>query len=286
MVQSWHRIHYPHQELAMTVAAFAAFNPALTLAKAASRGCFGNAAFDPANPTNASTSMQGGKVAFENDNYRITMGDDNTVDVYNKNTGENYLAWGDPHMNIDGQHTFDFWGTTTLSLDDGTKLTIETTPWVHNPEMTLSSKVTITSGDYAVQISGIDSNQVGDLKFEEGKGWGRIADLLVADGNVLYENPFGKGFLGLDGGQLQKVDQNYINKTDLSKSANLQARAADAFAQMAGLLSVGFAGSFLGALRAVAGDSESNTRSNQNNSFALLMGRGAGAALWLAALTR
>ena len=247
--------------------------------------------FDPANPTNASTSMQAGKVCFENDNYRITMGDDNTVNIYNKNTGESYLAWGDPHMNVDGQHAFDFWGTTTLSLDDGTKVTIETTPWLNNPEMTLSSKVTITSGDYAVQVSGIDTNQIGDLKFEEGKGWGGLADLLVADGNVIYENPFGKGFLGLEGGQIQQVDQGYINKTDLSKSANLQALAADAFAQMVGLLSVGFMGSFMGALRAaVSGEGDSSPRvgikgdPNVNAAFAMLLGRDAGQAIWLAAI--
>ncbi len=268
----------------MTVAAF---SPSST-----AQSCFcGKPGFDPANPTNASTSMQGGKVCFENDNYRITMGDDNTVNIYNKNTCENYQAWGDPHMNVDGKHAFDFWGTTTLSLDDGTKVTIETTPWQNNPEMTLSSKVTITSGDYAVQVSGIDTNKVGDLKFEEGKGWGGLTDLMVADGNVIYENPFGKGFLGLDGGQIQKVDQSYINKTDLSKSANLQARALDAFAQMAGLLSVGFAGSFLSALRsAVGGDSDSGSRAssrsgfNDTAAFMMLMGRDSDKPHWLAAV--
>jgi len=76
------------------------------------------------NPSNASTVMVGGKVQFENDNYRITMGDNNEVIIKNKNTGEEYKAWGDPHVNIDGKHAFDFWGTTTFSLDDGTKVTI------------------------------------------------------------------------------------------------------------------------------------------------------------------
>ncbi len=265
----------------MTVAAY-------TPTSAAQTNFCGTPGFDPANPTNASTSMQAGKVCFENDNYRITMGDDNTVNIHNKNTGETYQAWGDPHMNVDGEHAFDFWGTTTLALDDGTKVTIETTPWQNNPEMTLSSKVTITNGDYAVQVSGVDTNKVGDLAFEEGKGWGGLTDLMVADGNVLYENPFGKGFLGLEGGQIQKVDQTYINKTDLSKSANLQARAADAFAQMAGLMSVGFAGSFLSALRAVAGDADSSSSNKgagfeESLAFMLLLGRAAKSPLWLGA---
>lgn len=198
-----------------------------------------------------STTMQGGKVCFENANYRITAGDDNTVHVYNKNTGEDYLVHGDPHVNVDGQHAFDFWGTTTFVLDDGTKLTIETTPWAGNPEMTLASTVTITSGDYAVQITGIDSNRCGDLAFEEARGWGDLADAVVADGNTIYENPFGSGFLGLAGG-LQRVDQGYINRTDLEKGGAIEQRFLDAFRAMSGLVAIGFVGGFLSGMLAAA----------------------------------
>ena len=212
---------------------------------------------DPvSNPTNASTSMVGGKVCFENDNYRITMGDDNSVHIFNKNTGENYLAWGDPHMQVDGQQAFDFWGTTTLALEDGTKVTIETTPWANNPAMTLSSKVTITNGDYGVQVTGVDSNQVGDLAFEEAKGFGELADAVVDDGNLLHENPFGKGFLGVDdSGSLRPVDQQYINETDLKKGGALEQRFAPAFQAMIGLMAVAFVGRFLDALAGNAGSS-------------------------------
>lgn len=200
-----------------------------------------------ANPTNAHTEMVGGKVQFENDNYRITAGDDNTVTIHNKNTGETYQAWGDPHMNIDGKHSFDFWGTTTLQLDDGTKVTIDTTPWANNPEMTLSSKVTITNGDYGVQISGVDTNKTGDLKFDEAPHHGGLLDALVSDGNVLHENPAGKGFLGVDGdGRIRAVDQKYINETDLMKGGKLQQQAANAFQGLAGLLAVTFIGGFIG----------------------------------------
>ena len=191
---------------------------------------------DPvSNPTNAGTRMVGGKVCFENDNYRITMGDDNSVHIFNKNTGENYLARGDPHLQVDGQQAFDFWGTTTLALEDGTRVTIETTPWVNNPAMTLSSKVTITNADYGVQVTGVDSNQVGDLAFEEAKGYGELADAVVDDGNVLYENRVGKGFLGVDdAGSLRPVDQQYINETDLKKGGVLEQRFAPAFQSMVG----------------------------------------------------
>ena len=127
-------------------------------------GCFPTTS--ETNPTNARTSMQGGKAVFENDNYTITMGDDNSVFIRNKATGETYEAWGDPHMNIDGRHEWDFWGTTTLQLEDGTKVTIETTPWEQNTSMTLSSRVTITNGDYGVQVSGIDTGAPGSPRGE------------------------------------------------------------------------------------------------------------------------
>jgi Ca2+-binding RTX toxin-like protein len=210
------------------------------------------------NPTNASTTMQGGKAVFENDNYRITAGDDNNVHITNKHTGETYEAWGDPHMKIDGQQAFDFWGTTTLNLEDGTKVTIETTPWANNPEMTLSSRVTITNGDYGAQISGIDTNQAGDLKIDEAKGWGGTLDAVVDDGNAMHENPNGQGFVAFDReGRLRNVDQQFINETDLKKGGadnkdvadnRLQQQAEQAFKMLEGLLSISFLGGFLSGL--------------------------------------
>lgn len=244
------------------------------------------------NPTNANTTMTGGKVQFENDNYRITMGDDNTVTIHNKNTGETYQAWGDPHMNIDGKHAFDFWGTTTFALDDGTKVTIETTPWANNPEMTLSSKVTITNGDYGVQVSGVDTNQVGDLKFEEAEGLGQLTDLVVADGNTLYENTYGSGFMGIDSqGKLRQVDQQFINETDLKKGGALQARAGEMFKAFAGLMAISFLGGFLQALRGDhcgtdGASAPTGARGPQldNGGFLMAMTRANQAMSWFAAV--
>lgn len=207
---------------------------------------------DGINPTHATTTMQGGKAVFENDNYTITMGDDNTVTIRNKHTGETYQAWGDPHMNIDGKHEWDFWGTTTLQLEDGTKVTIETTPWERNESMTLSSRVTITSGDYGVQVSGIDTNCVGDLRIDEAPRFGNTLDAVVGDGNVLHENPAGKGFLAIDSqGRIRAVDQAYINETDLMKGGadRVADRYADAFRLLASLVSISVIGGFLDVLR-------------------------------------
>jgi hypothetical protein len=225
-----------------------------------------SAPVDTSNPTHASTSMVGGKAVFENDNYRITAGDNNEVRIFNKKTGEDYKIWGDPHVNIDGQHAFDFWGTTTFALEDGTKVTIETTPWNGNSSMTLASTVNITNGDYGVQITGVDTNKVGDLKINEAAGWGEVLDWTHDDGNVLQENPAGKGFLAVDAqGTIHKVDQAYINKTDLKLNAAATKPqepafqpaaefARNLFAMFSGLLSASFSGAFLSALASAGND--------------------------------
>lgn len=238
------------------------------------------AAVDPSNPTNASTHMSGGKAVFENDNYRITAGDDNNVNIFNKKTGETTNIWGDPHVSIDGKHAFDFWGTTTFKLEDGTKVTIETVDAGNN--MTLASKVNITNGDYGVQISGVDTRTVGDLKINEAKGYGEVLDWTHDDGNVLQENPAGAGYLGVDAnGNIQKVDQAYINKTDLKLNpgvdATTQTRAGDFARDLIGmfssLLSVSFSGAFLGAL-ASAGDNEAREpRTRDAHRFSLTVFR-------------
>lgn len=242
-------------------------------------------AVNTSNPTNASTQMVGGKAVFENDNYRITAGDDNQVLIYNKNNGETTRIWGDPHVDINGKHAFDFWGTTTFALEDGTKVTIETVTAGSN-NMTLASTVNITNGDYGVQISGVDTHKRGDLKINEAAGWGEVLDWTHDDGNVLQENPGGAGYLAVDAqGKIQKVDQNYINKTDLLKNPGLdpatQQRAGE-FAQnlfnaFSGLLSLSFSGAFLGALGAAfdSGDKPraSDTATRDAHRFSLTVFR-------------
>jgi uncharacterized Zn-binding protein involved in type VI secretion len=194
------------------------------------------------NPTHASTVMEAGKVKFENDNYRITAGDNDDVTIFDKHTGETTNVAGDPHVAINGKHAFDFWGTTTFALKDGTKVTIETTPYAKNPAATLSSKVTITNGEYGVQITGVDSNKHGDLKFEEGKGWGKAIDAVVDDGNIIYAKQ-GGGYEGVDNaGHVRNVDQNFINETDLTKGGAFKAHMGGFFDKLSSLLSIALSG--------------------------------------------
>lgn len=201
-------------------------------------------------PVDAPTTQRtaDGSVRFENANYRITAGDNNEVLIHNKNTGETYRVWGDPHVEIDGQHAFDFWGQTTFVLDDGTKVTIGTTPWEGGDNgATVASEVTITDGDYTVEINGVDTNTKGDLGFREYHGVAaKLAELAERDGNTVYENENGKGFFVVDdNGNIRNVDQAFINETDEVKQGGqdfLQAYA-EMLQMFSGLLSIVFSGS-------------------------------------------
>jgi hypothetical protein len=203
-----------------------------------------------------------GKVQFENDHYRITADDNNEVMIHNKDTGENYRIWGDPHVEVDGQHAFDFWGQTTFVLDDGTKVTIATTPWADgNNGATVASQVTILDGggQYGVQIEGVDSNTHGDLGFVDvdvAGGDGHL-ETSVAQGNVLRENSDGSGFVAVDGdGRLRGVDQAFINATDEVKQrgSTMLAELGSMFQGFSGVMSMSLSGVFLSLLSDGEGD--------------------------------
>ncbi len=218
-----------------------------------------------------------GNVDFENKNYSVKVGDTGEINITNKQTGESYKVWGDPHVDVDGKHAFDFKGTTTLDLDDGTKITIDTTPWKGQNGATIASKVTIVDGqsDYAVQINGVDDNKTGDLTFNEtSKGW--LMDAMVDDGNTLHENPAGTGFVAMDDrGNPQKVDQKWIDKTDLManpKSADDTKLNADMdklvnqFAKLinifTGIVAIRFLGQMLSGM---GGDTKAHAQPHSHN---------------------
>jgi hypothetical protein len=177
--------------------------------------------FDPAqsNPTGASTRWDGGRATFENASYLISVGDDETVLVANLASGESYLAWSPPQLWVDGEHAFDFFGTTTLLLEDGTKLTIETQPLADDPLATAANKVVITNHDYGVEVFGLSrAAPAGSLGFVETLAYGWLLDAVVGDGNTIVEQAAGPGFVGdADGdGQWEPVDMTYIEATDMA----------------------------------------------------------------------
>lgn len=161
---------------------------------------------------------KGNEFFYENRNYDIRLTDTGTVHINNKATGEDYRIWGDPHVDIDGKRAFDFYGDTTFQLEDGTKVTIETKPAHDNAKVTYASTVTITDGTtgQTTQVTGVDPFTRGDLAVSHHVHDAARVEARANDGNVIRENPFGAGFLGVDGnGRIGVVvDQQYINLTD------------------------------------------------------------------------
>jgi len=157
--------------------------------------------------------QNGGSAHIDLGNYTLDLDESNSQFILtNKQTGETTKVWGDPHMVVDGKAVGDFYGTTTLNLDDGTKITINTTPYNAGNGMTLSSELVITQGSKAMVVQGLDQNTLGDLKIGQVANGGQFVDAINNDGVDIYENPQGGGWLQMNsGGYLQTVDANFLS---------------------------------------------------------------------------
>lgn len=128
------------------------------------------------------------------DGYTLQLDERNSeIVIKNAETGETTRIWGDPHVDVDGKRAFDFWGTTTFELENGTKITIDTEEWSKNPDAFLASKVTITKGDQAIVVEGLSQNDLGDLSLSMSNN-GEMIDMMTRDGFVLDENASGSGW--------------------------------------------------------------------------------------------
>ena len=136
------------------------------------------------------------------DGYSLELNENNSeITVRNANTGETTKIWGDPHVDVDGKHAFDFWGTTTFTLGNGAKITINTEPFAGNPNAFVASQVVITKGEQSVTVNGISQNATGDLSVTMGNN-GRALDAATRDGYALTENKAGAGWLAQGGGHV------------------------------------------------------------------------------------
>jgi hypothetical protein len=146
----------------------------------------------------------------------IDLGDGNRLEIdernsqmtiVNENTGERTRIWGDPHVEIDGKQAYDFWGTTTFTLENGTKITINTEQWKGNPNAYVASQVVITKGDNAIIIDGISQNTLGDLSVSMSQD-GQSIDNATRDGFTLHENASGGGWRTENGSIATQKDLN------------------------------------------------------------------------------
>jgi hypothetical protein len=152
--------------------------------------------FQPAPDAQWTASLQGeGQAAVDlGDGYSLDIDENNSqILITNAETGETTRIWGDPHVDVDGKHVYDFWGKTTFTLENGTKITIDTEQGHGNPDVYFASKLTVTKGDQALVIDGVSQQTKGDLSVSLSNN-GRALDAATGDGFVLNENASGSGW--------------------------------------------------------------------------------------------
>ena len=148
----------------------------------------------------ASMTGQGTAAIDLGDGYKLRIDERSSeMTIFNERTGETTRIWGDPHVDVDGKRAFDFWGTSTFVLENGTKVTINTEQWAGNPNMYVASQVTITKGSNAIIVNGISQNQLGDLSITQSNN-GYAVDAATRDGFTVHENACGSGWRTEAGG--------------------------------------------------------------------------------------
>lgn len=176
------------------------------------------------------------------DGYSLQLDERNSeITIHNDETGETTRIWGDPHVDIDGKHAFDFWGTTTFTLENGTKITIDTEQWGGNPDAYVASQVTITKGDQAIVVDGISQNQIGDLSVSLSDN-GQAIDAATRDGFVLEENATGSGWRSELTGQIAtQADLNVTRPGELYGPGSTMPSVGEISQQLTGFLLFGMA---------------------------------------------
>lgn len=188
------------------------FNPlgAGPLAYATMPSMFDIGLFGPTGPVQqpwTATLGQEGRGSVDlGDGYTLQLNERNSeITIHNARTGETTRIWGDPHVDFNGQRVFDFWGTTSFTLGNGTKITIETEQFNRNPNEYVSSRVVITNGSQGLVIDGISQNELGDLSITTGHN-GHALDAAHRDGYTLHENMAGASWLTELGGEARQRD--------------------------------------------------------------------------------
>ena len=138
----------------------------------------------PHSRPNSSSSGEPFKVSgntVDTGKYCITASNEESgrLEVTDKQTGQKFKVWGDPHIETgDGDKTDFHRKPATFELPDGTKITIDPTD---GEGATFIEKVAITRGDQAVEMTGFRGN----LQTQEKTGQGAALDQQYEDGTVM-----------------------------------------------------------------------------------------------------
>ena len=171
------------------------------------------------------------------DGYTLRIDQANSeIDLVDSNTGNTTTIWGDPHMGMNGNDTeFQFKGNVTLNLPDGTKITLQTTPWDGNSSAFLVQNVVVTRGSHAIVVNDMDQNSadLGKMTIQQYEGAGQLERLLNPDGTELYLNSAGNGWDVLQDGLYLRS----MTEQDLENGDRAQADGSAALAWDVGVLS-------------------------------------------------
>ncbi|MBV7256968.1 DUF1521 domain-containing protein [Pacificimonas sp. WHA3] len=200
----------------------------------------------------AATMPENGRASVDlGDGYTMELNEHSSEIIIRDGDGNVTRIWGDPHVDVNGERSGDFYDTTTFELENGTKITINTEPWGNNPNAYVASQVVVTKGDQGMVIDGISQNQKGDLEITMGQN-GRALDFAHDDGMNVHEQDLGNGDYGwtseFTGERMTRADW------DLTKHANRELRESMEFSRDMSQAIMGwlFAGD-LGALMTWAG---------------------------------
>jgi len=145
--------------------------------------------FQPAaaQPKFSATMPEAGKAEIDiGDGYTLSINEANSEVTVRDADGNTTRIWGDPHVDYNGKHIGDFWGTTTFQLENGTKITINTTT-TPGGAMTYAEQLVITRGDQALVVDGVSELTRGDLSVSLSTD-GYALDAAHDDGFVIHEN--------------------------------------------------------------------------------------------------
>jgi len=189
----------------------------------------------------ASTGAEGQASIDLGDGYSLQLDENSSsATITDANTGETTQIWGDPHVNVNGQHQFDFYGTTTFSLPNGTKITVNTQQSQTNPDVYFADSLTITKGSQGMTVTGLSEQTKGDLSITMGQD-GHALDNQTADGYVLNEKTDGSGWTSAYTGQ--DATQADLDNTKPGSAFETLQQLSGLFGQfLAGAAFIGLAG--------------------------------------------
>jgi hypothetical protein len=135
------------------------------------------------------TGQSIGGISFDlTDGYSLSVNElESAVFVANAGTKESVRIWGAAQIELDGAQAARFWGTTSVVLGNGAKITLETAQDAKLANVFRLDKLTVTKDERAVVITGVSEETGGDLAVVQSND-GRNIDEDTRDGLVIERN--------------------------------------------------------------------------------------------------